>query len=316
MALASEPGSIHLRPWTFAGLQARLEAGIKVADVGCGSGEALRVLATAFPASDFHGFDTSRHALDAAGKHLYGHGVRNVTLHNPDEGDGMPKSSFDFVITVDAIHDMERVLDYPCVHSAPGWLCNGLTTLDEHLDTGKTREPLSCLTLVQRPAFSAALTSAALAQAHPDRVLPLVREAMSEGAVGWLIVDFRSTGSIAGNVREMRETSVLGYSFSVQLCMSSGLAEPVRCCALLALSDHGERCFVPCAARRRRSFSRVTCDALDTRYSSCCSQDGLGLGTLGWHEALAHKMLKAAGFASVETLDWESELNSFYLARP
>jgi 2-polyprenyl-3-methyl-5-hydroxy-6-metoxy-1,4-benzoquinol methylase len=45
------------------GLQEKLEAGCKVADVGCGGGEAVMTAAAAFPASTFHGYDISEDAL-------------------------------------------------------------------------------------------------------------------------------------------------------------------------------------------------------------------------------------------------------------
>jgi methylase of polypeptide subunit release factors len=48
------------------GLCERLEAGIQVADVECGSGVALLAMAAAFPNSRFHGYDPSEHAMDRA----------------------------------------------------------------------------------------------------------------------------------------------------------------------------------------------------------------------------------------------------------
>jgi len=39
-----------------------------------------------------------------------------------------------------------------------------------------------------------------------------------------------------------------------------------------------------------------------------------GLGTLGLSQSLAEKMLKKAGFKSVEVLDWGHPLNRYYLA--
>ena len=48
------------------GLRGRLESGIDVADVGCGSCYALSVMARAFPNSRFHGFDFSEEAVTAA----------------------------------------------------------------------------------------------------------------------------------------------------------------------------------------------------------------------------------------------------------
>ena len=55
-------GALPLVP----GLVGRLEAGIDVADIGCGSGYALCVMARAFPNSRFQGFDFSEEAITAA----------------------------------------------------------------------------------------------------------------------------------------------------------------------------------------------------------------------------------------------------------
>ena len=48
------------------GLPERLKAGIDVADVGCGSGHAINLMARAFPASRFTGYDFSEGAIRAA----------------------------------------------------------------------------------------------------------------------------------------------------------------------------------------------------------------------------------------------------------
>lgn len=45
------------------GVEAALEAGCLVADVGCGMGKALMAVAQAFPASTCHGYDISEDAL-------------------------------------------------------------------------------------------------------------------------------------------------------------------------------------------------------------------------------------------------------------
>ena len=88
------------------GLTAALERGIVAADVGCGAGAAVLTLAKGFPASEFHGFDISRHALDRAGANLGEAGIDNVTFHDasrdPLPGDGR----FDLVTTFDCLHDM------------------------------------------------------------------------------------------------------------------------------------------------------------------------------------------------------------------
>lgn len=90
-----------------AGLHERLESGIVCADIGCGSGLALKELATADPKSTFHGFGTSCKALVQAEETLAG--IPNVALYHPDKPyKQMACSTYDFIITMDAIHDMAR----------------------------------------------------------------------------------------------------------------------------------------------------------------------------------------------------------------
>lgn len=88
------------------GVVAQLEAGIDVADVGCGAGVALLTMAKAFPKSRFHGYDISQHALARAEANRAEAGVANATFHDaavdPLPGDGR----FAFVTTFDCLHDM------------------------------------------------------------------------------------------------------------------------------------------------------------------------------------------------------------------
>jgi 2-polyprenyl-3-methyl-5-hydroxy-6-metoxy-1,4-benzoquinol methylase len=84
----------------------KLEAGAKVADVGCGAGIAACLMAHAFPDSEVHGFEISHHALARARARQQDEGLDNVWFHDsrlhPLPGDG----SFDLVTTFDCIHDM------------------------------------------------------------------------------------------------------------------------------------------------------------------------------------------------------------------
>jgi 2-polyprenyl-3-methyl-5-hydroxy-6-metoxy-1,4-benzoquinol methylase len=84
----------------------RLQKGVRVADVGCGAGVALLEMAKAFPDSEFHGYDISRHALERAGVNLRAAGVSNATFHDAS-ADPLPSDGrFGFVTTFDCLHDM------------------------------------------------------------------------------------------------------------------------------------------------------------------------------------------------------------------
>lgn len=104
-------------PWTRAhlvprvlpqleGVVAKLEAGAKVADVGCGSGAALIEVAKAYPRSVCHGYDISQYALARAEQNKAAAGVGNVTFHDARTEPLPADGSFDLILTFDCLHDM------------------------------------------------------------------------------------------------------------------------------------------------------------------------------------------------------------------
>lgn len=100
----------HIIP-ALEGVGPKLEAGARVADVGCGAGVALLAMAVAYPDSEFYGFDLSEHAISRARQRMNEAGVTNVTLHQARAEDLSPEVPFDLVITFDCIHDMTHPAD-------------------------------------------------------------------------------------------------------------------------------------------------------------------------------------------------------------
>jgi len=88
------------------GVVARLEAGVRVADVGCGTGLALLGMAKAFPRSEFHGFEISAFALERAAHNRHEAGVSNVTFHNANTNPLPGDAGFNLITTFDCMHDM------------------------------------------------------------------------------------------------------------------------------------------------------------------------------------------------------------------
>lgn len=90
------------------GLSDRLQTGIRVADVGCGSGHHLNVLASSYPASAFVGYDFSEAAIADARSNAAKRSSSNVRFQVRDVSDLSGTGPFDFVTSFDAIHDQAQ----------------------------------------------------------------------------------------------------------------------------------------------------------------------------------------------------------------
>ena len=95
------------------GLVERLESGIDVADIGCGSGHAINLMAAAFPKSRFVGYDFSEEGLAAGRAEAKERKLANARFEAKDVSTLDSVASFDFITSFDAIHDQahpDRVL--------------------------------------------------------------------------------------------------------------------------------------------------------------------------------------------------------------
>ena len=90
------------------GLVDRLVSGIDVADVGCGSGHAVNLMAGAFPRSRFTGFDFSSAGVAVAVAEAERLGLANVRFEVRDAARLDEIARFDFVTTFDSVHDQAR----------------------------------------------------------------------------------------------------------------------------------------------------------------------------------------------------------------
>ncbi|MBB5685825.1 class I SAM-dependent methyltransferase [Sphingobium boeckii] len=87
------------------GLIARLEAGIAVADIGCGIGKAMNHLAARFPNSHFTGFDLCEETILLAQLDAREQGLENVRFAAVDATGLAGDAQFDLIFTFDAVHD-------------------------------------------------------------------------------------------------------------------------------------------------------------------------------------------------------------------
>jgi SAM-dependent methyltransferase len=90
------------------GLIDRLETGIRVADIGCGAGTAVTLIAGSYPRSTVTGFEISHESLALARSRS--EGMWNVEFVEKDVADIPIDPPFDLITSFDVIHDLTSPL--------------------------------------------------------------------------------------------------------------------------------------------------------------------------------------------------------------
>jgi 2-polyprenyl-3-methyl-5-hydroxy-6-metoxy-1,4-benzoquinol methylase len=89
------------------GVQAKLEKGAKVADVGCGLGASTIIMAKAFPKSTFAGFDSHAGSIETARTRAREAGVGDRVTFEVAKSTDFPGDGYDLIAHFDSLHDME-----------------------------------------------------------------------------------------------------------------------------------------------------------------------------------------------------------------
>jgi 2-polyprenyl-3-methyl-5-hydroxy-6-metoxy-1,4-benzoquinol methylase len=88
------------------GVEAKLTAGAKVADVGCGHGASTIIMAQAYPKSTFRGFDYHEGSIDTASKRASDAGVSDRVEFEVADAKSFGGTGYDLVCYFDCLHDM------------------------------------------------------------------------------------------------------------------------------------------------------------------------------------------------------------------
>jgi len=87
-------------------VRAKLEAGAKVADVGCGKGASTLLMAKAFPKSQLFGFDYHDKSIEGARATAARQGLANSAMFAVAKAKEFPGKDYDLVTVFDCLHDM------------------------------------------------------------------------------------------------------------------------------------------------------------------------------------------------------------------
>jgi ubiquinone/menaquinone biosynthesis C-methylase UbiE len=104
------PGYVNsiVQAWlpSLEGILPRLREGAKVADVGCGVGFSTLLMAKAFPACSFVGYDFHAPSIEQANAHARTHGLAERVRFITTPAKEIADRDFDLVTMFDCLHDM------------------------------------------------------------------------------------------------------------------------------------------------------------------------------------------------------------------
>ena len=127
---------------TMDGVVQQLEAGIDVADIGCGHGHSTIVMAHAFPRSRFRGIDTHAASIEAARRYAEEAGVADRVTFEVARAADYAGSGYGLVCFFDAFHDLGDPLA-AARHAAKALAPDGTILLVEPFANDRVEENLS-----------------------------------------------------------------------------------------------------------------------------------------------------------------------------
>jgi SAM-dependent methyltransferase len=169
----------------LAGVEAKLKAGAKVADIGCGYGHSTLLMAKAYPQSRFWGFDYHAESVQEAQNQAQQQGLTAQVTFEVASAQGYSKEDFDLICFFDCLHDLGDPVGaakYAAQSLAPG----GTVMLVEPFANDRVEDNLNSVgrlyyagstTICCAHSLSEAVGLALGAQAGEGRLAQVFREA-------------------------------------------------------------------------------------------------------------------------------------------
>jgi len=145
------------------GLAARMGDGLAVADVGCGRGVSTVLMARAFPASTFVGFDDHEASVEAANRTAESLGLSGRCRFEAHGAKGFPGKGFGLVSFLDCLHDMGDPVG-ALAHARSALADDGVVMVVEPMAGDAVEENLTPVGRVYYAASTLVCTPASLAQ--------------------------------------------------------------------------------------------------------------------------------------------------------
>jgi SAM-dependent methyltransferase len=92
------------------GVHERLQAGGRIADIGCGHGASAMIMAEGYPKSVVSGFDYHQDSIAHAQRRADEASLSDRLRFEVARADGFPGSEFDLIMCLDCLHDIPSAL--------------------------------------------------------------------------------------------------------------------------------------------------------------------------------------------------------------
>jgi len=188
------PGSAaHLiATWipALTGIEGKLKAGGKVADIGCGHGSSAIIMAQAYPNSRFWGFDNHEKSITTARQRAADAGVADRVTFAVANASEIPDEQYDLVAFFDCLHDMGDPVG-ACKRAAEVLSADGSALIVEPMAGNTVEENFNIIGRTFSGASTLCCTSNSLAMNGPALGAVAPESAIREVALAGGFREFR-----------------------------------------------------------------------------------------------------------------------------
>jgi len=151
---------------SLVGVEEKLKAGAKVADVGCGHGASTIIMAKAYPNSEFWAFDNHEASVEYAKRAVQDAGVGDRVHVEVANAQTIPDNQYDLVAFFDCLHDMGDPVG-ACRRAAEVLKADGTALIVEPMAGNNVEENFNPIGRTFAGASTLCCTSNSLAQNGP-----------------------------------------------------------------------------------------------------------------------------------------------------
>lgn len=183
---------------SLEGVEEKLKAGAKVADVGCGHGASTIIMAKAYPNSEFWAFDNHEASIEYAKRAAQEAGVADRVHFEVASAQTIPNEQFDLVTFFDCLHDMGDPVG-ACRRAAEVLNADGKAMIVEPMAGNNVEENFNIIGRTFAGASTLCCTSNSLAQDGPALGAVATEDAIREVVLAGGFKEFRRTAETPFN---------------------------------------------------------------------------------------------------------------------